>query len=94
MIVEQPHSIQITTSDLNKLASLLIEHRTDSEIIQSIEFLTNVRSEKDSLIALTKRPLEFYKLLNDIIVDNKIPISELRATDEGLEALFKSLTVG
>ncbi|MHA2403494.1 MAG: ABC transporter ATP-binding protein [Candidatus Kariarchaeaceae archaeon] len=93
MIQDQPHSIQITTPETKQLTSILI-NQANEKIVSSIEFKFDTRSGDRQLSVLTLDPRTFYSLLTDIVVDNNIPITELRATDEGLENLFKTLTVG
>ena len=91
MIQEVPHSIQITTRAYKHLASLLINN-ADTETISSIQFQLDPRSQQNQLVVLTKQPIMFYRLLTDLIVDNNIIVNELKATDEGLESLFRVLT--
>ncbi|MHA2169530.1 MAG: ABC transporter ATP-binding protein [Candidatus Kariarchaeaceae archaeon] len=93
MIQDQPHSIQITTPETKQLTTHLI-NQANEKIVSSIEFKFDTRSGDRQLSVLTLDPRTFYNLLTDIVVDNDIPITELRATDEGLENLFKTLTVG
>ncbi|MFX1512800.1 MAG: ABC transporter ATP-binding protein [Promethearchaeota archaeon] len=93
MLAEQPHSIQITTKAIKQLSNLLITHG-DEELISSIEFQRDSRTDESQIIILTREPLEFYHLLTDLVVDHEILIHELKATDEGLENLFKTLTMG
>jgi hypothetical protein len=38
--------------------------------------------------------MKFYHLFTELIADNDIFVQEIRPTDEGLENLFQSLTVG
>ncbi|MHA2231894.1 MAG: ABC transporter ATP-binding protein [Candidatus Hodarchaeales archaeon] len=94
MLQEQPHSIQISTPSTQQLASLLIQHGLDDQLLSSIEFQRDKRTQKDSIIVLTQNPGNLYHLLTDLVVDHSLIVHELRATDEGLENLFKTLTVG
>lgn len=96
LIQDQPHSIQITTDDNTKLASLLINKKDsiENKLISSIQFQNDARTNDTQLLVSTLNPREFYEQLTTIVVDNNILIRELRATDEGLETLFKTLTVG
>ncbi len=93
MIEDQPHSIQITVKDSKKLATLLINN-ADEEIISQIKFQKDIRSNENQLVVLTNEPREFYSLVTDLVCDYKIPIKEIKATDEGLENLYKTLTIG
>lgn len=94
MLQEQPHSIQISTPATKQLATLLIQHGMDEQLLSSIEFQQDKRTQKHSLIILTQNPSQLYHLLTDLVVDHSLIVHELRATDEGLENLFKTLTVG
>ena len=91
MIQEVPHSIQIVTRS-NKLLATMLINNGDPEIISSMQFQPDPRSQQNQLIVLTKQPVMFYRLLTDLIVDNNIVVNELKATDEGLENLFRVLT--
>jgi ABC-2 type transport system ATP-binding protein len=93
MIDDQPHSIQITVRDSKKLSTLLINH-SNEEIVSQIKFQKDIRSNKDQLVVLTNKPREFYSLVTDLVCDHEIPIIEIKATDEGLQNLYKSLTLG
>ena len=94
MIQEQPHSIRITTHSSKELVKILVEHVGFEDVISSLDF-PNVPAEKpDSFTIETKNPTKLYQLLTDLVVDYNLPISEIKPTDEGLEALFKTLTVG
>lgn len=88
MIQEQPHSIQITTKDVKPLIKLLVDHDAP---IRSIELAT---VDSHTFEVQTHKPTDFYKLLTNLVVDNNLVVQELRATDEGLESLFRTLTVG
>jgi ABC-2 type transport system ATP-binding protein len=94
MLQEQPHTIQITTPKTKQLATLLIEHGIDDQLLSTIEFQEDKRTHKNSLVLLTQNPSQLYHLLTDLVVDHSLIVQELRATDEGLENLFKTLTVG
>jgi ABC-2 type transport system ATP-binding protein len=92
MIADQPHEIMITSKNVRPLANILI-NSTDEKTISGLKFDRNFNGE-EQLIVSTLNAREFYSLLTDIIVEHEIPLNELRATDEGLENLFKKLTVG
>lgn len=92
MIQDQPHEILITSKSAKSLASILVT-QTSNEVLSSIKFNKSLSGE-DQITVLTLDPNEFYSVLTDTIVDNGIEISDLRATDEGLENLFKALTIG
>lgn len=92
MIQDQPHEILITSEKTKSLANLLISQSSD-KVLSSIKFGKNYTGQ-DQMTILTLDPNQFYSLLTDIIVDSGIEISDLRGTDEGLENLFKVLTVG
>ena len=96
LIQDQPHSIQITTSDNTKLASLLINYKEsiDDKTITSIQFQNDTRTNDKQLLVLTHNPRQFYEQLTTLVVENEITIRELRSTDEGLENLFMTLTTG
>lgn len=95
LIQEQPHSISITTSKIQEFAKLLIENNDKSnKLISSMQFSNSEVELEKKLEVLTHSPKEFYSLVTDLVVDNNIVIKEIKATDEGLENLFKSLTVG
>ncbi len=93
MIEDQPHSIQITVKDTKKLSTLLIDNANES-IVSQINFQKDPRSNEKQLIVLTRNPREFYQLVTDLVVENEIQINEIKATDEGLQSLYKSLTIG
>jgi ABC-type multidrug transport system ATPase subunit len=93
MIEDQPHSIQITVKESKKLSTLLINNAT-KEVVSQIKFQKDIRSNEDQLIVLTNEPREFYRLVTDLVCDYEIPILEIKATDEGLQNLYKSLTIG
>ncbi|MHA1910847.1 MAG: hypothetical protein ACTSYA_04035, partial [Candidatus Kariarchaeaceae archaeon] len=96
LIQDQPHSIQITTDDNKKLASLLINYKEsiDDKTISSIHFQNDTRTNDKQLLVLTHNPRQFYEQLTILVVENEITVRELRSTDEGLENLFKTLTTG
>jgi len=93
MIEDQPHSIQITVKDSKKFSTLLINN-ADEEVVSQIKFQKDIRSNENQLVVLTNEPREFYRLVTDLACDHEIPIIEIKATDEGLENLYKSLTIG
>ena len=93
MIEDQPHSIQITVKDSKKLSTLLINNANE-EIVSQIKFQKDIRSNENQLLVLTNKPREFYSLVTDLVCDHEIPIIEIKATDERLENLYKSLTIG
>lgn len=92
MIADQPHEIMITSENVKPLANLLI-NSSDDQTISGLRFARNFNDE-EQLIVSTLNARGFYSLLTDLIVEHEIPLNELRATDEGLENLFKTLTVG
>lgn len=94
MIQEQPHAIQITTTAIQDLVKLLIDQNEFREIISAVEFNPTSQDAQGLFTIETKNPIRFYQLLTDLVVDYNIPITEIKPTDEGLEALFKTLTVG
>ena len=93
MIEDQPHSIQITVKDTKKLSKLLIDNANE-EIVSQIKFQKDFRSNENQLVVLTNNPREFYSLVTDLVSEHKISIKEIKNTDEGLEYLYKSLTIG
>ena len=93
MIEDQPHSIQITVKDSKKLSKLLID-TANEDIVSQIKFQKDFLSNENQLIVLTNEPRELYKLITDLVSEHKIPIREIKATDERLENLYKSLTIG
>ncbi|MFX0072089.1 MAG: ABC transporter ATP-binding protein [Candidatus Hermodarchaeota archaeon] len=93
MIEDQPHSIQITLKDAKKLSTLLINNANE-DVVMQIKFQKDIRSNENQLIVLSNKPREFYKLITDLVCDYEIPIIEIKATDEGLQNLYKSLTIG
>lgn len=93
MIQDQPHSIQITTPEITKLGGHLVGY-ADGEVVSALSFEDDPRSEATSVIVETKNPKHFYQLLTDLVVEHSLMIQEVRPTDEGLETLFQSLTVG
>lgn len=93
MIEDQPHSIQITLKDPKKLSTLLIDNSSDN-VISEIKFQKDPRSNENQLIVLTNEPREFYNLVTNLVVENELQLFEIKATDEGLQSLYKSLTIG
>ena len=96
MIQEQPHSIQITSPAKKSLVKLLVDQSDFNEVITSLEFnnLPADIQESNTFTIETKNPVKLYQLITDLVVDHNLTISEIKPTDEGLEALFKTLTVG
>lgn len=94
MIQEQPHSIEITSHAVKELVKLLVDQSEFDELITSLEFSKGLKEYDETFVVETKNPVKLYQLLTDLVVDYNLPISEIKPTDEGLEALFKSLTVG
>ena len=76
-----------------KLSTLLINNANE-EVVSQIRFQKDIRSNEDQLVVLTNDPREFYSLVTDLVCDHEIPIIEIKATDEGLQNLYKSLTIG
>jgi len=93
MIENQPHSIQITVNNSSKFSRLLIKN-ADEKIISQIKFQKHPHSGKNQLVILTHKPKEFYRLVNELVVENEIPINEIKTTDGGIQNLYKSLTIG
>jgi len=93
MIQDQPHTIEIVTKEPKKLARILIDSY-DFDVVSSIQFNENTRDEGIILNIKTTRPKIFYDRFTNLVVDNKLPIVQMRPTDEGLESLFNTLTVG
>jgi ABC-2 type transport system ATP-binding protein len=93
MIDDQPHSIQITVKNSKKLSTLLINNANEN-VVSQIKFQKDIRSNEDQLVVLTNEPREFYSLITDLVCDHEISILEIKATDEGLQNLYKSLTIG
>ncbi|MCY3414402.1 MAG: ABC transporter ATP-binding protein [Candidatus Heimdallarchaeota archaeon] len=93
MIDDQPHSIQITLEQSKELANALIE-QADNRVVSQINFGTDPRSGQNQLLVLTHEARAFYTLLTDIVVQKNLDVAEVKATDEGLQSLFTSLTVG
>ncbi|MFW9987435.1 MAG: ABC transporter ATP-binding protein [Candidatus Odinarchaeota archaeon] len=93
MIEDQPHSILITLKDSKKLATLLINN-SKQEIVSQIKFQKDIHSNDNQIEVLTNEPRELYSLVTDLVCDYQIPITEIKATDEDLENLYKSLTIG
>lgn len=93
MIEDQPHSIQITVKDNKRFSTLLIDNANE-DVISQIKFQKDSRSNENQLIVLTNEPRKFYDLVTDLVVEHDIPIIEIKATDEGLQSLYKSLTIG
>ena len=94
MIQEQPHSIQITYPSIREMVKLLVDQSDFKELISSMEFTKSSTGQDESFTVETKDPTKLYQLVTDLVVDYNLPISEIKPTDEGLESLFKSLTVG
>lgn len=93
MIDDQPHSIMIMTEKMNDLAKLLIDIN-DSQVISSINFQKDPRTKLQQMVILTNKPRMFYDHFTEIVTSQEIEVQEIKATDEGLESLFVSLTVG
>jgi ABC-type multidrug transport system ATPase subunit len=95
LIQDQPHSIEITAPDTKELSRLMIDKMNGEEtVIRSINFSRGSRSDQNQIIVETQNPRVFYKLFNEIVIEKNLVINEFRPIDEGLESLFKSLTVG
>ena len=93
MIEDQPHTIQITVKNSSKFSRLLIKNASE-EIVSQIKFQKNPRSNENQLVILTHKPREFYSLVTALVVKSEIPIIEIKAADEGIQNLYKSLTIG
>jgi len=93
MIEDQPHTIQITVKNSNKFSTLLINNSNEG-VVSQIKFQKNPRSNENQLVILTHKPRELYSLVTDLVVKNEIPVLEIKAVDEGIQNLYKSLTIG
>ena len=91
MIQDQPHTIQIQSPQTKELSHLLLDH-SDIQTVSTIHFAEDGTSPK--LLIETTNSKEFYQLITDLVVDHQLQLDEIRPVDEGLEQLFKSLTVG
>lgn len=92
LLQDLPHSIQIITRDAKKIAELTLQNG-NKHLIESLEFGKDHISNLDQVIINTKHPRDFYHLLTDLVCDYELNIFDLRSTDEGLENLFKILTI-
>lgn len=94
LIQEQPHSVSISSSEIKKLVHLLLDNKsTDNSVFSSITFPSILEKDIPTVQILTHQPKHFYSLVTDLAVDNNIIIKDM-SSDEGLESLFRTLTVG
>lgn len=94
LIQEQPHTISITSPQIYTLVKLLIDQQeTKDNLLSSFKFVENTNTDDLHINVLTRNPKEFYALVTELVVENEIIIKEMKS-DEGLESLFQSLTVG
>jgi ABC-2 type transport system ATP-binding protein len=92
MIHDQPHTIQIISKNSREMARVLVDNCSTREV-SSINFIDGTMDE-GTLQIKTLEPKLFYNKLTDLVLDHHLSIQEVRPTDEGLETLFKSLTIG
>ena len=76
--------MRLATNEPRRLAARLIE----VPLVQSIEL------RGDALTVQTRKPAEFFALVNQLVVDERIELSELDTIDAGAEAVFDYLQEG
>ena len=94
LIQEQPHKIKIVSHSIKELIKLLVDQTSSSELITTLEFPNSQYEGNESITVETNNPTSLYQLVTDLVVEYNLTITEIKPTDEGLEALFKTLTVG
>ena len=95
LMLAQPHAIQISSPKTKELAKVLIDYSiTEPSLISSIAFSTDKVDNRDKILIETLQPKEMYRLITDIVVDHNIIVQEVASSEEGLENLYKLLTIG
>jgi ABC-2 type transport system ATP-binding protein len=82
ILADSPYTLNLRTSDANRLARLLIEHCE----INSVQF-----HSPGHLTISTLSVGELYDKLPRILIENQIEVSELTSTDDSLKSLFSTL---
>lgn len=72
----------------------MLINNANEELVSQIKFQKNPRSNENQLVILTHKPREFYSLVTALVAESEIPIIEIKADDEGIQNLYKSLTIG
>jgi len=82
LLAEIPNEIRIRTSDASALARRLLQESA----AEAVRFL-----DAETLLVATRSPATIYARLPQWLEGTKIHVSELRSTDDSLQALFNSL---
>lgn len=84
LLDDRPFGVEIIAEPARRLASLLVE----SHQVRSVE----VRDER--LLVQTRRPVEFFAMLGDLVMRNSIEVRQMQTMDTGAEAVFGYLQQG
>ena len=83
LIDEQPRHVQILSSARRELSNLLIR----CEQVQTITF----GEQPDELIVQTRKPDVFYRYLNQLIIEESLPVRQIVTLDDNLQSIFEYL---
>ena len=82
-IVEQPIQILIRCSEPQNLAARLFEHESVVE--------ARIHDDRNGLFVKTRRPDDFYLLLNKIITEQDLQVESIAPVDDDLNAVYQYL---
>lgn len=83
LIEEQPRHVQILTPERRRLSNLLVQFPE----VQTITF----GEEPDLLVVQTTMADTFYPRLNDLVLDQNVPIQQVVTMDDNLQSVFEYL---
>jgi ABC-2 type transport system ATP-binding protein len=83
LIEEQPRQVQIQTSERQRLSKRLIEIPE----VQSLHFA----DDPEKIVVQTTSPDAFYQRMNEMVLDQGIPIQQIITLDDNLESVFNYL---
>lgn len=83
LLDSHPHMISVSCTDPRKLAGILLEN----------DYITNIQFDENGkkVVFNTRKRDLFFDLLNRIIVDHDIEVTEITSPDDNLQAVFDYL---
>ncbi len=81
LLVDAPNEITLRTTELHRLASLLVER----------EITDSLRIADHAVVLSTRHPGQLYEQLPQWLSESQIAVTEMHSADESLQALFNSL---
>ncbi len=84
LIEEQPRHVRIITPSRQKLSNILVA----CQEVQTISF----GDDPDELTVQTTSPDAFFHRMEEIVLDDALPIKEIVTLDDNLESVFNYLT--